>query len=68
MNVDGTPYRSIWLAEDGQTVEIIDQTQLPHTFTVRAFRTVHDAALAEQARRALATGIGIIRGEIDRPA
>jgi methylthioribose-1-phosphate isomerase len=46
MNVDGTPYRSIWLAEDGQTVEIIDQTQLPHTFTVRAFRTVHDAALA----------------------
>jgi methylthioribose-1-phosphate isomerase len=46
MNVDGRPYRSIWLAEDGQTVEIIDQTQLPHNFAVRALRTVHDAALA----------------------
>jgi methylthioribose-1-phosphate isomerase len=46
MNVDGTPYRSIWLAEDGQTVEIIDQTQLPHTFAVRALCTVHDAAFA----------------------
>ena len=46
MNVDGTPYRSIWLAKDGETVEIIDQTQLPHTFAVRALRTVHDAAFA----------------------
>ena len=46
MNVDGTPYRSIWLADDGWTVEIIDQTQLPHAFTVRALRNVHDAALA----------------------
>lgn len=49
MNVDGTPYRSIWLAEDGQTVEIIDQTQLPHTFSVRALSTVHDAAVAISA-------------------
>ncbi|MCX8231819.1 MAG: S-methyl-5-thioribose-1-phosphate isomerase [Alphaproteobacteria bacterium] len=46
MNVDGTPYRSIWLAEDGQTIEIIDQTQLPYTFAVRALCTVHDAAFA----------------------
>ena len=46
MNVDGTPYRSIWLADDGWTVEIIDQTQLPHAFTVRALRYVRDAALA----------------------
>ena len=46
MNVDGTPYRSIWLADDGWTVEIIDQTQLPHVFAVRTLHTVHDAARA----------------------
>lgn len=46
MNVDGTPYRSIWLAEGGKAVEIIDQTQLPHTLAVRALRTVYDAARA----------------------
>ncbi|MFC3226188.1 S-methyl-5-thioribose-1-phosphate isomerase [Marinibaculum pumilum] len=32
MNVDGKHYRSIWLAEDGRTVRIIDQTRLPHAF------------------------------------
>ncbi|MDC0033219.1 S-methyl-5-thioribose-1-phosphate isomerase [Alphaproteobacteria bacterium] len=34
MNVGGTPFRTIWLAEDGETVKIIDQTRLPHAFEV----------------------------------
>ena len=35
MKINGVAYRTIWLAADG-TVEIIDQTQLPHRFeTVR---------------------------------
>ncbi len=46
MNVDGTPYRTIWLAEDGETVEIIDQTRLPHAFVTTRLETVDDAAKA----------------------
>jgi methylthioribose-1-phosphate isomerase len=46
MNVDGKPYRSIWLADDGRTVEIIDQTQLPHEFVVMQLRSVEEAATA----------------------
>jgi methylthioribose-1-phosphate isomerase len=35
MKINGVAYRTIWLAEDG-SVEIIDQTRLPHRFeTVR---------------------------------
>ena len=30
MNIDGKPYRTIWLDRDGRSVEIIDQTKLPH--------------------------------------
>jgi methylthioribose-1-phosphate isomerase len=30
VNVDGVPYRSIWLDDDGWSVRIIDQTLLPH--------------------------------------
>ena len=46
MKVDGRSYRSIWLDEDGWSVAIIDQTQLPHSFTTRRLRTVQDAAHA----------------------
>jgi methylthioribose-1-phosphate isomerase len=38
--------RSIWLAADGWSVEIIDQTRLPHEFVVVRLRTVGDAARA----------------------
>ena len=44
MKVDGRPYRTIWLAEDGGSVEVIDQTLLPHAFKVAQWRTVGDAA------------------------
>ncbi len=46
MNVGGKAYRTIWQREDGRTVEIIDQTRLPHEFVTVALRTVDDAAHA----------------------
>ena len=35
MNVDGTPFRTIWRSDDGWSVEIIDQTKLPHKFIIK---------------------------------
>ncbi|MFT5372045.1 MAG: methylthioribose-1-phosphate isomerase [Lysobacterales bacterium] len=46
MKVDGTPYRSIWLNEDGHSVDIIDQTRLPHEFVVKTLKSLEDAAEA----------------------
>ena len=46
VNIDGTPYRSIWLNADGRTVDIIDQTLLPHKLELRSLRSVADAAEA----------------------
>ncbi len=46
MKVDGADYRTIWVAEDGWTVEIIDQTKLPFDFVTVPLKTVDDAATA----------------------
>ncbi|PIW25765.1 MAG: S-methyl-5-thioribose-1-phosphate isomerase [Rhodospirillales bacterium CG15_BIG_FIL_POST_REV_8_21_14_020_66_15] len=46
MKVDGTPYRTIWPAENGWAVMIIDQTRLPFAFVTRRLETVDDAARA----------------------
>jgi methylthioribose-1-phosphate isomerase len=46
MNVAGRPMRTIWLAEDGRAVEIIDQTRLPHEFAIIQLRRLDDAARA----------------------
>ena len=46
MKVDGIPYRTIWLADDGDTVEIIDQTKLPHVFEVARLTDADDAVVA----------------------
>jgi methylthioribose-1-phosphate isomerase len=43
MRVDGKDFRTIWLAADGENVEVIDQTQLPHRFEVLTLRTAADA-------------------------
>ena len=40
MNVDGKNVRPIWLDEDGTTVRVIDQRQLPHRFVVAGLTTV----------------------------
>jgi methylthioribose-1-phosphate isomerase len=46
MKVGGTPCRTIWLAEDGCSVEVIDQTRLPHRFETIRLCTLDDAARA----------------------
>ncbi|MGI8724948.1 MAG: S-methyl-5-thioribose-1-phosphate isomerase [Methyloceanibacter sp.] len=46
MNINGKPYRTIWPAEDGWSVNIIDQTKLPHAFDLVTLRTLEDAARA----------------------
>jgi len=46
MNVDGKRYRTIWLAEDGVSVEIIDQTRFPHAFETIRLQSMEDAAHA----------------------
>jgi methylthioribose-1-phosphate isomerase len=46
MQVNGTPYRCIWLEADGRTVGIIDQTKLPHRFETVSLRTLDDAVIA----------------------
>jgi methylthioribose-1-phosphate isomerase len=51
MKVDGVPYRSIWPNDDGWSVDIIDQTLLPHEFVVKTLRSVGDAAEAISVMR-----------------
>lgn len=46
MKVDGKDYRTIWLADDSWSVEIIDQTKLPFVFETVRLETVDDAARA----------------------
>jgi methylthioribose-1-phosphate isomerase len=46
VRVNGKACRTIWRAEDGRSVDIIDQTLLPHRFEVVRLRTVDDAARA----------------------
>src|SRR5690554_5832433 len=46
MKIDGIHYRTIWVADDGWSVEIIDQTRLPHEFTIIRLQTADDAARA----------------------
>ena len=51
MNVDGKPCRSIRLADDGWSVDIIDQTLLPHEFRWRNLQSPEDAAEAIRVMR-----------------
>lgn len=46
MKIDGVPYRSIWLNSDGWSVDVIDQTRLPHEFEVVNLRNLNDACIA----------------------
>jgi methylthioribose-1-phosphate isomerase len=46
MNVAGQPMRTIWRAADGNAVEIIDQTRLPHELAIVRLATLADAARA----------------------
>ncbi len=51
MKVNGKPYRSIWLNDNGWSVDIIDQTRLPHEFVTRSLNTMGDAAEAISVMR-----------------
>lgn len=44
MKVNNQPQRTIWTDPDDGSVRIIDQTELPHTFTTDSLKTVEDAA------------------------
>jgi len=46
VKIDNIPYRTLWLAKDGVSVDIIDQTRLPHHLHVVTLQTVDDAARA----------------------
>ncbi|MFT3987752.1 S-methyl-5-thioribose-1-phosphate isomerase [Aestuariivirga sp.] len=46
MNVDGKHLRTIWLAEDGWSVVIIDQTRFPHVLETVTLKTAAEAAHA----------------------
>ena len=46
MNIDGKPWRTIWVEAGGSTIGVIDQTRLPHRFATRTLATVDEAAEA----------------------
>lgn len=46
MKINGEAYRTIWLTGDGWSVEVIDQTRLPHEFVVVPLKSTEDAARA----------------------
>lgn len=46
MRINGRHYRTIWVAGDGWSVEIIDQTRLPFSFETARLTTLDDAARA----------------------
>ncbi len=49
MILNGKPSRTIWLRGDAWSVEIIDQTALPHRLATVVLKTVDDAAYAIEA-------------------
>jgi len=44
MKINGQPYRTIWLAQDGWRVVVIDQTRLPFRFEAVALGSAEQAA------------------------
>jgi methylthioribose-1-phosphate isomerase len=59
MNVDGKHYRTIWVKEDDrETIQIIDQRQLPHRFEIVDLKTVEQCATA--IREMYLRGAGVI--------
>ena len=46
MNINGTPYRTIWLGKNGWSVAFIDQTRLPHELAILEIGRLGEAAHA----------------------
>ena len=58
MNVNGTPYRTIWLkSDDPDTVQLIDQRNLPHEFNIEDIRSVDSMARAIQEMHVRGAGL-----------
>jgi len=58
MNVNGTPYRTIWLSDDDpENVQIIDQRNLPHEFNIEDIRGVDAMARAIQEMHVRGAGL-----------
>jgi methylthioribose-1-phosphate isomerase len=51
MKIGDAWYRTIWPSQDGNAVEIIDQTLLPHAFEVRRLQEMEHAAEAIRTMR-----------------
>ena len=58
MKVDGRHFRSLWLKQDGWSVDAIDQRHLPHEFVIARLETA-DAA-ADAIRNMLVRGAPLI--------
>jgi methylthioribose-1-phosphate isomerase len=46
MLVDGKQYRTIWLSDDGNTINIIDQRKIPFEFKIEEIRTYKEMCIA----------------------
>ncbi|HEV3101411.1 MAG TPA: hypothetical protein VG426_03625, partial [Candidatus Dormibacteraeota bacterium] len=46
VRVGGRVFRTIWLDNEGASVQIIDQARLPHEFEIVSITTVSEAARA----------------------
>lgn len=46
MQVDGISCRSIWVNADGWSIDVIDQTRLPHSFEILNLASLQDACIA----------------------
>ncbi|AUC60215.1 methylthioribose-1-phosphate isomerase MtnA [Cyanobacterium sp. HL-69] len=58
MDVNGKPFRTIWLKADEPTViQIIDQRHLPHRFVIEDLRTVQDVAIALKEMHVRGAGV-----------
>ena len=58
MKIQGHPYRTIWPTADGNAVEVIDQTKLPHEFVTLRLETMEQAA--DAIRRMIVRGAPLI--------
>ena len=59
MKIHGRPYRTIWVADDGWSVEVIDQTKLPFAFATKRLATRRRGGRGDQVD-------GRARGAADR--
>ena len=46
MRIGGKAFRTIWPGSDAVSVQIIDQTRLPHDFEIISIKTASEAARA----------------------